>query len=62
MEEAAEAQEKVCMIHYRQMEKADRDPLHAVRAEDECRNLLAAVPELASSLRARSSCCGIFRK
>jgi len=44
MEEAAEAQEKVCMIHYRQMEKADRDPLHAVRAEDECRNLLVQFP------------------
>ncbi|HWC00316.1 MAG TPA: outer membrane protein assembly factor BamD, partial [Bryobacteraceae bacterium] len=27
MEESAEAQEKVCMIHYKQMEKADRDPL-----------------------------------
>jgi outer membrane protein assembly factor BamD len=44
MEEAAEAQEKVCMIHYRQMEKADRDPMHAIRAEDECRNLLAQFP------------------
>src|SRR5687768_17578882 len=44
MEEAAEAQEKVCLIHYRQMEKADRDPMHAVRAEDECRNLLAQFP------------------
>jgi outer membrane protein assembly factor BamD len=44
MEEAAEAQEKVCMIHYRQMEKADRDPLHAVRAEDECRNVLVQFP------------------
>jgi outer membrane protein assembly factor BamD len=44
MEEAAEAQEKVCMIHYKQMEKADRDPLHAVRAEDECRNLLVQFP------------------
>jgi outer membrane protein assembly factor BamD len=44
MEEAAEAQEKVCMIHYRQMEKADRDPMHAVRAEDECRNLLVQFP------------------
>jgi outer membrane protein assembly factor BamD len=44
MEEAAEAQEKVCMIHYRQMEKADRDPMHALRAEDECRNLLAQFP------------------
>lgn len=44
MEEAAESQEKVCMIHYRQMEKADRDPVHAVRAEDECRQLLIQFP------------------
>jgi outer membrane protein assembly factor BamD len=44
LEEAAEAQEKVCMIHYRQMEKADRDMLHAIRAEDECRNLLVQFP------------------
>lgn len=44
MEEAAEAQEKVCDIHYRQMEKADRDPLHALRAEDECRQLLIQFP------------------
>ena len=26
LEEAPEAQEKVCMIHYRQMDKPDRDP------------------------------------
>ena len=44
MEEAAEAQEKVCMIHYRQMEKPDRDNLHAIRAEEECRNLLRQFP------------------
>jgi outer membrane protein assembly factor BamD len=44
LEEAAEAQEKVCMIHYKQMEKADRDMLHAIRAEDECRNLLVQFP------------------
>lgn len=44
LEESAEAQEKVCMIHYRQMEKADRDMLHALRAEDECRNLLNQFP------------------
>jgi outer membrane protein assembly factor BamD len=44
MEEAAESQEKICMIHYRQMEKADRDPQHAVRADDECRQLLAQFP------------------
>ena len=44
MEEAAEAQERVCDIHYKQMDKADRDPLHAVRAEDECRQLLLHYP------------------
>jgi outer membrane protein assembly factor BamD len=44
MEESAEAQEKVCMIHYKQMEKADRDPKHAQRAEDECRLVLTQFP------------------
>jgi len=44
MEEAAESQERVCMIHYRQMEKADRDNMHALRAEDECRQLLIQFP------------------
>jgi len=44
MEEAAESQEKVCMIHYRQMEKSDRDPMHAQRAEDECRQVLVQFP------------------
>jgi outer membrane protein assembly factor BamD len=44
MEESAEAQEKVCMIHYKQMEKADRDPKHASRAEDECRLVLTQFP------------------
>ena len=44
MEESAEAQEKVCMIHYKQMEKADRDPKHALRAEEECRLLLVTFP------------------
>jgi outer membrane protein assembly factor BamD len=44
MEEAAEAQERVCDIHYKQMDKVDRDPLHAIRAEDECRQLLLQYP------------------
>ena len=44
MEEAAEAQEKVCDIHYRQMEKPDRDPMHALRAEQECKQLLLQFP------------------
>src|SRR5262245_58223581 len=44
MEESAEALEKVCDIHYRQMEKPDRDVSHTLRAEDECRNLLQQYP------------------
>ncbi len=44
LEESAEAQEKVCMIHYRQMEKADRDMMHSLRAEEECRNLVQQFP------------------
>jgi outer membrane protein assembly factor BamD len=44
MEESAEAQYKICMIHYKQMDKADRDPAQALRAEDECRNLLIQYP------------------
>ena len=44
MEESAEAQEKVCTIHLRQMEKPDRDIKHAYRAEEECRQLLVQWP------------------
>src|SRR3954467_6148180 len=44
MEEAAEAQEKVCDIHYKQMEKPDRDPMHALRAEQECKQLIEQFP------------------
>src|SRR5436190_12703836 len=44
MEEAAEAQEKVCDIHYKQMEKPDRDPMHALRAEAECKQLVVQFP------------------
>ena len=44
MEEAAESQEKICMIHYRQMEKVDRDQSQALRAEDECRQLIVQFP------------------
>jgi outer membrane protein assembly factor BamD len=44
MEEAAEAQVKICNMQYRQVEKADRDPIHALRAEDECRQLLLQFP------------------
>jgi outer membrane protein assembly factor BamD len=44
LEEAPEAQEKVCMIHYRQMEKPDRDPDQALRADEECRQVLLQFP------------------
>jgi outer membrane protein assembly factor BamD len=44
MEEAAESQKRICDIHYRQMEKADRDPNNALRAEQECRQLLVQFP------------------
>jgi outer membrane protein assembly factor BamD len=44
MEESAEAQEKVCQMQYDQIDKADRDNLHARRALDECRTLLAQYP------------------
>lgn len=45
MPEAAEAQLKVANIHYRQMEKPDRDYTHAKRAEDEYRQLILQFPD-----------------
>jgi outer membrane protein assembly factor BamD len=42
--EAAESQDKICQIHINQMEKADRDPNNALRAEQECRTLLTQFP------------------
>jgi len=44
MEEAAESQGRICQIHVNQMEKADRDPNNALRAEQECRQLLVQFP------------------
>ena len=44
MEEAAQSQYKVCEIHYKQMEKADRDSAQATRAEDECRQVMKQFP------------------
>jgi len=44
MEEAAESQEKICQIHYKQMDKVDRDQAQAIRAEDECRQLMVQFP------------------
>ena len=55
MPEAAEAQLKIADIHYRQMEKPDRDYTHARRAEDEYRQLLLQYPDskLADTARVR---------
>jgi outer membrane protein assembly factor BamD len=44
MEEAAESQQKICDIHFKQMDKADRDENQALRAEQECRQLLVQFP------------------
>jgi outer membrane protein assembly factor BamD len=44
MEEAAQAQSRVCDIHYREMDKSDRDELQTVRAETECKDLITQYP------------------
>jgi outer membrane protein assembly factor BamD len=44
MEEAAEAQARVCDIHYKQMDKSDRDWTQTLRAETECRQLVTQFP------------------
>ncbi len=43
--EAAEAQLKIANIHYREMEKPDRDYTHALRAEEEYRQLIIQYPD-----------------
>src|SRR5271154_4989388 len=45
MPEAAEAQLKIANIQYQQMEKADRDYTHALRAEEEYRQLIMQYPD-----------------
>ena len=45
MLEAAEAQLKIANIHYQQMEKPDRDYTHAMRAEEEYRQLVLQYPD-----------------
>ena len=43
--EAAEAQLKIASMHYKEMEKPDRDFTHAMRAEDEYRQLILQYPD-----------------
>src|SRR3984893_4217878 len=45
MPEAAEAQLKIANIHYQEMEKPDRDYTHAMRAEEEYRQLIQQFPD-----------------
>src|SRR6059058_5947059 len=45
MPEAAEAQVKIANIHYQQMEKPDRDFTHAMRAEEEYRQVILQYPD-----------------
>jgi outer membrane protein assembly factor BamD len=44
MPEAAESQMRVCDIHYKQMDKADRDASQSLRTEDECRKVITDFP------------------
>ena len=59
MEEAAESQDKICQLHVNQMEKADRDPNNALRAEQECRQLLIQFPNSKFSRDAEQRLRGI---
>lgn len=43
--EAAEAQMKVADIYYKQMEKPDRDPTNATRAQEEYRTMILQYPD-----------------
>jgi outer membrane protein assembly factor BamD len=54
MPEAAEAQLKIAEIHYKQIEKPDRDFTHARRAEDEYRQLLLQYPDSKLAQQART--------
>jgi outer membrane protein assembly factor BamD len=45
MVEASEAQMKIANIHYKQMEKPDRDFTHAKRAEEEYRYMMTQYPD-----------------
>src|SRR5262249_4257740 len=44
MEEAAESQMRICNIHYKQMDKSDRDNTQALRADQSCRQMLTQFP------------------
>ena len=62
MPEAAEAQLKIANIHYQQMEKPDRDYTHAMRAEEEYRQLILQYPGHQEWCPKPSSACWKCRK
>ena len=62
MEEAAESQEKLCMIHYQQMDKADRDPNEGAARRAGMPPVLVRNSPTPNSLPKRSSFCATSRK
>jgi outer membrane protein assembly factor BamD len=44
MEESPQAQSRICDIHYKQMDKSDRDIIQTLRAEDECKAVIVQYP------------------
>jgi outer membrane protein assembly factor BamD len=52
MAEAAEAQDKICNLHFAQMDKPDRDPNQSLRAELECKQVILQYPNSKFALQA----------
>jgi len=61
MEEAAEAQEKICKMQYQQMDKSDRDPTHAFAPTMSAAMCWCSSPTASSRPKWRR-CCATFRK
>jgi outer membrane protein assembly factor BamD len=55
MQESAEAQDRICLIHYNQMTKADRDDSQAVRAEYECKQVMEQFPNSKFAVQAKQT-------
>jgi len=63
MEESAEAQsEESANIHYKQMEKADRDPVHAIRGRGRMPAAPAAIPQQQVSRPKSSRSCATIQE
>lgn len=53
MKEAQEAQLKICEIHFRELQKPDRDPTNALAAEQDLRTFLLSYPSGKMAVEAR---------